>query len=88
LSVWEITKKNPEFGHPTEKPIAVPAHAIAHSSKPGDIVMDLFGGTGPPLMACEAMGRRCRIAEMDPHWCDVMLARWEEKTGDKAVKLV
>lgn len=84
LSVWSITKINGKTGHPTEKPVAVPEHAIIHSSKNGDIVLDLFGGSGSTLIACEKTGRKARLMELDPKYCDVIVKRWEEFTGKKA----
>ena len=84
LSTWTINKKNGETGHPTEKPIAVPNMAISHSSKPGDIVLDLFGGSGSTLIACEQTGRKCYMMELDPLYVDVIIARWEKLTGQKA----
>lgn len=87
LSVWTIPKKNGTTGHPTEKPIAVPQMAIEHSSRKGDIVMDLFGGSGSTLMACEQLERTCCVMELDPKYVDVIIARWEQFTGEKAVLL-
>lgn len=87
LSTWTINKKNGTTGHPTEKPIAVPAMAITHSSKPGDIVLDMFGGSGSTLIACEQTGRNCYMMELDPHYVDVIIDRWETFTGGKAVLL-
>ena len=87
LSTWTINKKNGETGHPTEKPVAVPAMGITHSSKPGDIVLDLFGGSGSTLIACEQTGRECRMMELDPHYVDVIIERWQNLTGKKAVLL-
>ena len=63
------------------------AEAIKNSSKPGDIVTDIFGGSGTTLMACEQLGRKCRMMELDPHYCDVIIKRWEEFTGKKAEKV-
>lgn len=87
LSTWTINKKNGTTGHPTEKPIAVPAMAITHSSKPGDSVLDMFGGSGSTLIACEQTGRNCYMMELDPRYCDVIIKRWENFTGEKAVLL-
>lgn len=70
--------------HPTQKPIKIPEHAINHSSKNGDIILDLFGGSGSTLIACEKTNRKCFMAELDPHYCDVIVARWEKYTGKKA----
>lgn len=73
--------------HPTMKPIKLLAHFIQNSSKKEDIVLDLFGGSGSTLIACEQLNRRCRMVELDEHFCDVILSRWEQFTG-KAAELV
>lgn len=73
--------------HPTMKPLDLIGHQIKNSSRPGEIVLDLFGGSGSTLMACEQLGRKCRMMEYDPHYVDVIIARWEKMTGRKAVKL-
>ena len=85
LSTWTINKKNGDTGHPTEKPVEVPAMAVSHSSKENDVVLDLFGGSGSTLIACEQLNRRCYMSELDPHYCDVIIQRWEKLTGEKAV---
>ena len=87
LSTWTINKKNGDTGHPTEKPVEVPAMAISHSSKESDVVLDLFGGTGTTLIACEQLNRKCYMVELDPHYCDVIISRWENFTGEAAVKV-
>ena len=87
LSTWTISKKNGETGHPTEKPVAVPSMAITHSSKQGDIVLDLFGGSGSTLIACEQTGRKCYMMELDPRYVDIIIERWENLTRMKAVLL-
>lgn len=84
LSTWTINKKNGSSGHPTEKPIEVPAMAISHSSKERDIVLDVFGGSGSTLIACEQLDRKCYMCELDPHYVDVIIERWERFTGLKA----
>ncbi len=84
LSTWTINKQNGESGHPTEKPVAVPEHAITHSSREGQIVLDLFGGSGSTLIACEKTGRVCRMMELSPRYCDVIVRRWQEFTGQEA----
>jgi DNA modification methylase len=61
--------------------------AIDCTTNEGGIVLDLFGGSGSTMMACEQLGRKCRMMELDPHYCDVIIARWEKLTGQKAVKL-
>jgi site-specific DNA-methyltransferase (adenine-specific) len=73
--------------HPTMKPVALCAKLIQNSSKRGDKVIDFFGGSGSTLMACEETGRTCYAMELDPKYADVILTRWEEATGEKAVLL-
>lgn len=86
--VWEI-KRDPvtEYVHPTQKPVALSAKALHNSSQPGNIVLDLFGGSGSTLIGCEQLGRKARLMEFDPHYCDVILQRWENLTNKKAVLL-
>lgn len=72
--------------HPDVKPVRLIAKLLYNSTAKNDLVLDLFGGSGSTLMACEQMGRRCRIMEMDPHYCDVIVRRWEDFTGRKAYK--
>lgn len=83
-SVWKIPKPQKSDLHPTMKPIELIANALQNSSKVGDIVMDLFGGSGSTLIACEQLGRKCYMAELDPKYCDVIIKRWENLTGKKA----
>ena len=73
--------------HPTMKPVRLFGRLIANSSRPGDIILDTFGGSGTTIVACEQLGRKARLMELDPHYCDVIIARWEKLTGQKAVKL-
>ena len=83
-SVWKIAKDNgADYVHPTQKPVALSARAIRSSTTDG-IVLDLFGGSGSTLIACEQLGRKCYICELDPKYCDVILQRWENLTGRKA----
>lgn len=72
--------------HPTMKPVKLIARFVYNSSLPGDVVADIFGGSGSTMIACEQLGRRCYMMEMDPHYCDVIIDRWEQFTGKKAVK--
>jgi site-specific DNA-methyltransferase (adenine-specific) len=72
--------------HPTMKPVALFAYLMENSSKTGDVVLDLFGGSGTTLIAAEQLGRKCYMMELDPHYCDVIIARWEKFTGLKAIK--
>lgn len=72
--------------HPTMKPLKLLARLIRNSTKPGEIVLDTCGGSGSTLMACEQLGRTCYMMEIDPHYCDVIVDRWEKYTGIKAVR--
>lgn len=71
--------------HPTVKPTAMVADAIRDCSKRGDIVLDGFGGSGTTLIAAEICGRSARLIEFDPHYCDVIIRRFERLTGKPAV---
>ena len=86
-TVWDIDKEKKCDLHPTMKPIEVVARAINNSSKKGNVVLDLFGGSGSTLIACEQLNRKCYMMELDPHYIDVIIQRWENFTGEKAVKL-
>ena len=91
-NVWHFdrTSKEERDGtgdHATPKPIALCARGIKTSSREGEIVLDVFGGSGSTMIACEQLGRKCRMMELDPHYCTVIIARWEKLTGQKAVKL-
>lgn len=83
-SVWKFDKER-VVGHTTPKPVALVEKAISNSSKGGDIVIDLFGGSGSTLIASEKIGRCARVMELDPIYCDVIVKRWENFTGKKAV---
>ena len=74
-------------GHATPKPIALCTRAIKSSSREGETVLDLFGGSGSTLIACEQLNRKCRVMELEPKWCDVIIKRWENLTGKKAVRI-
>lgn len=82
--VWEYNKPVKNDLHPTMKPVELVERAILNSSKPGDIVLDGFGGSGSTLIAAEKTGRKARLMELDPKFCDVIIKRWEEYTGNKA----
>ena len=73
--------------HPTQKPAFIPEEAINNSSKQGSNVLDLFGGSGSTIIACEKLGRNGFVMELDPKYCDVIVKRWEDFTGKKAVLL-
>jgi len=80
-TVWEIPRPKRSTEHPTMKPVELVSRAIVNSSKPGDMVLDPFGGSGSTLIACESEGRVCRMAELDPRYVDVIVERWETFTG-------
>ena len=87
-SVWSIGKDNAnEYAHPTQKPVELSANAIRHTTNKEQIVLDCFGGSGSTLIACEQLNRKCYMCELDPHYCDVIINRWETFTGNKAVRL-
>lgn len=83
-SVWEIAKPKKCDLHPTMKPIELIENAILNSSEKDDVVIDFFGGSGSTLIACEQLKRKCFMMELDTHYCDVIIQRWEEYTGKKA----
>ena len=83
--VWEYNKPVKNDLHPTMKPVELVERAVLNSSKSGDIVLDGFGGSGSTLIACEKNNRKARLMELDPKFCDVIVKRWEEYTGRKAV---
>ena len=77
FDLWSIARDNAQsYVHGTQKPVAVPARAITNSSKVDDLVLDFFGGSGSTLIAAEKLGRRARIMELDPKYCDVIRKRW------------
>ena len=84
-TVWEVNKDGVNEYHPTQKPIALPAKAISNHDV--ETVLDLFGGSGSTLIACEQLDRTCYMMELDPKYCDVIIKRWEKFTGEKAVLL-
>lgn len=71
--------------HPTMKPIKLMARCIKNSTRTGDVVLDLFGGSGSTMIAAEQLGRKCYMVELDPFYCDVIIDRWEKFTGKVAV---
>ena len=73
--------------HPTMKPIKLLARLIKNSTKTKEKVLDPFGGSGSTLIACEQLNRKCYMMELDPKYCDVIVKRWEEYTGQKAKRL-
>jgi DNA modification methylase len=83
--VWEFDRTKKNDLHPTMKPVDLVKNAISHGSKVNNIVLDLFGGSGSTMIACEELGRKACLMELDPKYCDVIVQRWEEFTGKKAV---
>ncbi len=81
-----LTKGEPRL-HPTVKPVGLLADVLLDCSRPGEVVLDVFGGSGSTLLAAERTGRRARLAELDPHYCDVILYRYEQK-GGRNIKLI
>jgi len=86
--VWEVDKlDSSKYVHPTEKPDWLVMKALKNSTKFNDNVIDLFGGSGSTLMACEKRGRNAFIMELDPRFVDVIIHRWEKYTKQKAKKI-
>ena len=83
-TVIDFNKPSKNDVHPTMKPVGLFDYQIKNNTKGGDIVLDLFGGSGTTIMACEQNGRKAYMMELDPHYVDVIIARWEEFTGQKA----
>ncbi len=84
-NVWRCQKEyENKVLHPTVKPIEILAPAIEVCTDAGDLILDLFGGSGSTLIACEKTNRKCFMMELDPHYCDVIIERWEKFTGQKA----
>lgn len=91
-NVWHFPKTSQEErkqtgGHATPKPIALCSRAIKSSSRENETVLDVFGGSGSTLIACEQLNRKCYTMELDEKYCDVIIQRWENLTGKKAIKL-
>lgn len=88
FDVW-LVSRDPvhEYHHPTQKPTSLHEKPLKRCSKPDDIVLDLFGGSGSTLLACEQMHRKARLIEKDPHFCNVIIHRFTEMTGMKAKRI-
>ncbi len=83
--VWSVKKVSPNaMVHLTEKPVELAARALTYSSRAGETVLDLFGGSGSTMIACEKLGRRARLMEIDPPYCDVIIQRWQQYAGRTA----
>jgi DNA modification methylase len=86
--VWPVKKVNPQsMIHLTEKPVELAVRAMQYSSRPGENVLDLFGGSGSTLIGAEQTGRKSFLMELDPPYCDVIVTRWENFTGKKAERI-
>jgi DNA modification methylase len=92
ISVLTLEGSTPEYPrparsemHPTTKPVALVSRQVESSSRHGNVVLDLFGGSGTTLIAAEKNGRTAMLMELDPRYCDVIVKRWQEFTGKIAV---
>ncbi|NBN87525.1 MAG: DNA modification methylase [Proteobacteria bacterium] len=84
-TVLEFDKPRRNGEHPTMKPVDLFQYLMANSTKPGAVVLDSFGGSGTTVIAAERLGRKARVMELDPTYCDVIVKRWEDFTGNTAV---
>ena len=85
-SVWTVNKDGAStYVHPTQKPVALAEEALNKTTRASAVIMDLFGGRGSTLIACEKTARDCRMMELDPKYCDVIIKRWQDFTGKKAI---
>lgn len=88
MDVWSVKKIAPQsMVHLTEKPVELAERAMIYSSKSGENVLDLFGGSGSTLIAAERTGRRAFLMEIDPLYCDVICERWTTFTGKEAIRV-
>ena len=85
-NVWNVPKPRNNKEHPTMKPLELLSRAIKYSSKPGDLVLDPFAGSGSTLIACQALGRKCYTIELDPAYCDVIVERFAAAYPDEEIK--
>jgi 16S rRNA G966 N2-methylase RsmD len=85
-SVWKVGKDGAnEYLHPTQKPVALAEEALDKTTKQNYLILDLFGGSGSTLIACEKIGRNAMLMELDPKYCDVIIKRWQDFTGKQAI---
>ena len=84
-TILEFDKPKKNDIHPTMKPVKLFDYQIRNNTKEKDVVLDLFGGSGTSIVACEQNGRICYTMELDPRYVDVIIDRWEKLTGEKAV---
>ena len=85
-TVLDFDKPLRNGDHPTMKPVDLFEYQIGNSTKKGDIVLDSFAGSGTTVIACENTGRKARAMELDPRYCDVIIKRWQDLTGEDAVR--
>lgn len=85
-TLLQFDKPNRNGEHPTMKPVALFEYQMLNSTKGQDVVLDLFGGSGTTLIAAEAHGRKACLMELDPKYCDVIVKRWQEFSGCKAIR--
>ena len=86
--LWVVRKIAPmNMVHLTQKPVELAIRALTYSSRVGDNVLDLFGGSGSTMLACQQLDRKCYTMEMDPAYCDVIVGRWEKHTGLNAERI-
>jgi DNA modification methylase len=85
MDIWRVERTKKNDLHPTMKPVALVEKALTDGSKAKEVVLDLFGGSGSTLIACEKVGRVSRLMELDPKYCDVIVKRWQAFTGKKAI---
>ena len=85
--VWRIDRPSSSPLHPVMKPLELVERSLEHSSRPADLVLDPFGGSGTTMIACERTGRTCAMVELDPWFAEVIIRRWERFTGEDAVKI-
>jgi DNA modification methylase len=84
-TLWEVDKPSANREHPTMKPVELIERAIVNSSRVGDVVVDLFGGSGSTLIGCERQKRKARLMEIDPRYVDVIISRWQGYCGQEAI---
>ena len=87
VSIIQSEQGSIRHEHPAVFPVALPSEYIQAMTKEGDVIIEPFGGSGTTLIACEELNRKCRIMELDCHYADVIIARWEKLTGKKAVRI-
>lgn len=84
-TIVRVDRPTKNMEHPTMKPVRLIVELVENSSQAGEIVLDLFGGSGSTLIACEKMTRKARLMELDPRYCDVIIKRWQDFTGEFAI---